>query len=122
MKTKRIRIKAKEEFFADLISVAEALDRGDKVKHRRGEYFESLEAVRNVLTEKRLALWRMIRDRHPGSVLELSKLAQRDFKSVHRDIAVLVSFGLVGLVKGKGKRGDVQRPISLVDALMLEVA
>ena len=122
MKTKRIRIKAKEEFFDDLISAAKAFDRGEKVKHRRGEYFESLEAVRNVLTEKRLALWRMIRDRHPGSVLELSKLAQRDFKSVHRDIAVLVSFGLVGLVKGKGKRGDVQRPTSLVDALMLEVA
>ncbi len=122
MKTKKIRIKAKEEFIADLISVAKALDRGEKIKPRRGEYFESLEAVRNVLTEKRLTLWRVIRDQHPGSISELSKLAQRDFKSVHRDVAVLVSFGLVGLVKGKGRRGDVQKPTSLVDALMLEVA
>ena len=88
----------------------------------RGEYFESLEAVRNVLNEKRLALWRLIRDERPDSILSLSKIAGRDFKSVYRDVSVLLSVGLVELVKGKGQRGDTQKPTSLADALMLEVA
>ena len=123
MKTKKIRIRIKDEFFYDVMAVATTLDRRGKPKQRlRGEYLESLEAVRNVLTEHCLALWRLIRDEHPDSILELSKLAHRDFKSVHRDVAVLVSVGLVELVKGKGKRGDTQKPTSLADALMLEVA
>lgn len=122
MKTKKIRIKTKDEFFDEALAVAKTLDRGGKAKRLRGEYFESLEAVRNVLTEKRLALWRLIRDRHPSSILELSKLVERDFKSVHRDVAVLIAVGLVELKKSKGKRGDTQKPTSLADALTLEVA
>ena len=122
MKTKKIRIKTKDDFFSIVLDAAKTMDRGGKLKRLRGEYFESLEAVRNVLTEKRLALWRMIRDERPNSILELSKIAGRDFKSVHRDVSVLVSVGLVELVKGKGRRGDTQKPTSLADALMLEVA
>ena len=122
MKIKRIRIETKDRFFNEALAVAKALDRGGKPAHLRGEFFESLEAVRNVLTEKRLELWRLIRDRHPGSILELSRIAQRDFKSVHRDVAVLVAAGLVELWKGKGRRGDTRKPKSLADALMLEVA
>lgn len=122
MKIKKIRIKTKGEFFGEALAAAEALDRGGKPKPLRGEYFESLDAVRNVLTEKRLALWRLIRDRHPDSISELSKLADRDFKSIHRDLAVLVAVGLVELKKGKGQRGDTQKPTSLADSLTLEVA
>lgn len=122
MKTKKIRIKTKDEFFSESLEAAKALDRGKKPKRLRGEYFESLEAVRNVLTEKRLSLWRLIRDKHPGSILELSKFADRDFKSVHRDVSVLVAVGLVELKKEKGSRGNTQRPTSLADSLILEVA
>ena len=122
MKTKKIKIKTKDEFYDEVIASAKALDRGGRAKRLRGEYFESLEAVRNVLTEKRLALWRLIRNQHPDSILGLSKLAHRDFKSVHRDVSVLVSVGLVELVKGRGQRGDTKRPMSLADALTLEVA
>ena len=122
MKTKKIKIKTKDEFFDDVLIAAEAFDQDKKPKRLRGEYFQSLEAVRNVLTEKRLALWRLIRDKRPDSILELSKMAHRDFKSVHRDLSVLVAVGLVELVKGKGQRGDIQKPMSLADALMLEVA
>jgi predicted transcriptional regulator len=122
MKNKKIKIKTKNEFFRDVLGVAKNLDRSKKPQHLRGEYFESLEAVRNVLTEKRLELWRAIRDRQPNSLLELSKLVNRDFKSVHRDVSVLVSVGLIELKKSKGLRGYTQKPASLADALTLEVA
>jgi predicted transcriptional regulator len=122
MKIKKIRIKAKNEFFSALEKAAAQLDRGKRVKPMRGEFFESLDAVRNVLTEKRLELWHRIRDDKPGSILELSKLVDRDFKSVHRDVAMLVAVGLVELRELKGTRGNVQKPVSLADTLLLEVA
>jgi len=123
MKTKKIRIKTKDEFYDEIMDVAKTLDQGGKPKKSlRGDFFESLEAVRNLLTEKRLTLWRIIRDQRPDSILALSKLADRDFKSVHRDVSVLVAVGLVALQKGKGRRGDTQKPTSLADALSLEVA
>ena len=122
MKVKKIRIKTSDEFFGELLTAAESLDEGHRIAPLRGEFFESLEAVRNVLTEKRIALWRLIRDRNPESISELAKLVKRNFKSVHQDVAVLVSVGLVELKKEKGKRGDTQRPVSLADSLQLEVA
>ena len=122
MKIKKIRIQTREEFYGELLRVAEAFDEDRKPAPLRGEVFESLEAVRNVLTEKRISLWRLIRDHEPASILALSKLAKRNFKSVHQDVAVLVTVGLVELKKEKGKRGDTQRPVSLADSLQLEVA
>ena len=122
MKVKKIRIKSREDFFSELESVASQLDRGKRAKRLRGEFFESLEAIRNVLTPKRLELWHIIRDKEPHSILELSKMAKRDFKSIHRDVSVLVAAGIVELREGKGSRGNTQQPISLADTLLLEVA
>jgi hypothetical protein len=52
-----------------------------KVRKQTGEYFESLEAVRAALTETRLALLRLIRERNPKSVAELARIAKRDFNA-----------------------------------------
>lgn len=120
MKTKRIVIQSSEESWDKALSFARKLDKKQKVKPQKGEYFESLEAVRNLLTEKRLELWRAIRDEKPVSIHSLAKLVDRDFKSVHRDISVLVAVGLVELKRAD--KGPAQRPISLADQLRLDVA
>ena len=122
MKIKKIRIKSKEDFDAELKSVARALDAGKKTKKFVGEYFESLDAVRTVLTEKRLELWRAIRDKKPESISILAAIVQRGYKSVCRDLILLENIGLVSLKKTKGKRGYLQLPVSLVDELLLAVA
>ena len=93
MKVKRIRVKSKEDFFYELEEVA-----------------------------KRLAPWHMIRGERPRSILELSRMTKRDFKSVHRDVAVLVGAGIVEPKEGKGARGNTQQPLNLADSLLLEVA
>lgn len=123
MKIKKIRIKSKQEFERNLLSVGRALDQGRT--HKKpfiGEYFESLDAVRNILTDKRLDLWRIIRDKKPNSISTLAKLAGRGFKAVHRDLRLLENLGLITFKKAKGKRGDLQTPVSLVDELRLAVA
>lgn len=122
MRVKKIRIKSKLQSDQDLRSIARALDEGKSPRPIKGEYFESLEAVRTVLTDKRLELWRTIRDHKPESLSMLAKLVGRSFRAVHRDVLLLETLGLVSLEKAKGKRGDIQQPISLVDELLLQVA
>ncbi len=122
MKVKKIRIKSRENFDQDLLRVARALDHGKAVEPVRGEYFESLDAVRSVLTDKRLELWRAIRDRKPDSISTLAEMVQRSFRGVYRDVKLLEALGLVSLKKTKGDRGDLQHPVSLADELVLAVA
>jgi predicted transcriptional regulator len=123
MKVKKIQIKSRSEFESDLSTLARRWDTKKlPIGTLKGDYFESLEAVRKVLTDKRLELWRRIRDHKPSSILELSKLVKRDFRGVHRDVNILKAVGLIHLVSEKGKRGDVQKPVSSADSLVLEVA
>jgi predicted transcriptional regulator len=122
MKIKKIRIKSRTEFDSDLRTVARNLDQGITPKKKVGEYFESLDAVRAVLTDKRLELWRTIRDKKPSSISTLTGMVDRGFKPVYRDLLLLESLGLITFKKTKGERGDRQAPISLVDELQLAVA
>jgi predicted transcriptional regulator len=123
MKVKKIRIKSREAFATDLKKFARTLDKGQRPSRKKGEnFFESLDAVRNVLTEKRLELWRTIRDLKPQTITELAKMVNRNFRAVHRDLLLLESVGLINLKEGKGKRGNTQTPVSLADELLLAVA
>ena len=122
MKTKTIVIKSREELNAETLAWARRADRGQKVQALKGEFFESLEAVRNFLTEKRLELWRTIRDRAPASLTDLAKLVRRDYKDVHQDVSILVEVGLVDLRKPKGAKTRALKPVSLVDQLEFKVA
>jgi predicted transcriptional regulator len=122
MKIKQIVIKSREEFDASNLELARRLDRGESVKPQHGQYFESLEAVRAFLTEKRLELWRIIRDSEPKSLTELAELAKRDYKDVHQDVSVLVEVGLVDLKKPKGAKTRAVKPVSLADQLVFKVA
>ena len=121
MKTLKIQIKDKTEFKSDLIKAARLLDRGQRVKTQKGMYFESLEAVRNILTEKRLNVWRAIRDQKPNSILELSKILKRGFRVVHSDVELLEIVGLIALKEEAGTRGKRKRPFSLADKVEFQV-
>lgn len=122
MKTKIIRIKARSHFEADLLASARRIDRGRRTESIRGEYFESIDAVRIVLTPKRLELWRTIRDRKPRSISQLAKFVRRNFKSVYQDVQLLVAVGLVELRASKAETGKHLEPRALADSLRLEVA
>jgi predicted transcriptional regulator len=107
---------------AEELVFAKKLDRGERVRAIRGEYFESLEAVRKILTDARLTLWRTIRDKKPDSISGLSQMVGRNFSDVHQDVSILVETGLVDLKKPKGARTRAIKPVSLVDQLEFKVA
>lgn len=122
MKTKKITIKSRDAFYKDVGDHLEAVfEQGKKKKILKGSFFESLDAVSSVLTPKRLEVWKTIRDEKPDSILALSKLLKRDFKSIHSDVQLLVEVGLVAVDKKAGPRGDRQTPRSLADRLKVEL-
>ena len=95
LKTIRVRIKSVDDALDDAIGVMRAILAKKTVRKQKGEYFESLDAVRAALTETRLTLLRVIRKRKPKSVAELARIAKRDFKAVYRDVEALRDLGLI---------------------------
>jgi predicted transcriptional regulator len=57
--------------------------------------FLSLEAFMATMSPKRLELMRHLRRNGPMSVRRLSAELARDYKSVHREVALLASAGLI---------------------------
>ena len=82
MKVMKIKIKSRKEANRELFRVAKMIDSKQAVKTipKGGIYFESLTAVRRVLTDKRLDVWRTIRDQKPDSIF--SFLAVIDCKKI----------------------------------------
>ena len=124
MKIMKIKILSKEKFHASLMKAAIELDQKIFIRPdiKNGTYFESLTAVRKILTDTRLDVWRAVRDQQPESITKLTEILNRDFKSVHRDVMLLKDLGLIKLIKEPGKRGYVQRLVSKYDELHVAVA
>ena len=72
-------------------------------------YFENVDELRRVLTEKRMELLLAIGHHQPASIQQLAGLVGRDYKNVSTDIALLERLGLVSLT-ARGGRGKPQRP------------
>ena len=123
MRVKRVKIgiKSLENVLEDTKEVMKKLERGEKVKPEKGLYFESIEGFRKALTPKRLELLRLIREKQPGSIQELTRLSKRDIKSVATDITLLEELGLIDMKRKKeGRRESV--PVVNYNKINLEIA
>ena len=99
LKTIRIRIKSWQEGLDGALKTMRDIKTGRSTKKHSGAYFQDLGAARAVLTETRLSLLRLIREKRPDSIARLARLAKRDFKSVHGDVEILKELGLIKSAK-----------------------
>jgi predicted transcriptional regulator len=122
MKIRRIEIGIKplKESLQEFAVVWDKLQHGEKVEKRTGIYFESIDAMRKVLTNKRLTILKVIKEEEPNSVYALAKLLGRDLKNVNQDLKMLVDIGLVTVEPVKdGKKRIV--PHVEYDKILLEI-
>jgi len=116
METLNIQIMSREQADAEFIHAFKEARAGRKTAPKQGIYFASLEAVRALLTAKRMALLHVIRENHPKSINALAKIAGRDFKNVYADIMLLKRCGLVRMAAGSGKLGPhIAVPFQAID-------
>jgi len=120
VKNIKLGIRSLEMAFDEWAETFEKAQKGKKVGKRRGVYFTSLEAMRKVLTEKRLQLLHVIKEQQPASVYELSKLVKRDIKNVNGDLELLRDIGLVSITKAREGRERVVPRVNY-DKIQLEI-
>jgi len=111
MKFRKIHIVVKpwKEVWEGEKQVARRLDRGERDPRWEQDtlYFTSLEELRQVLTDRRIKLLRLIHKEQPESIKALATLAGRDFKNVNADVHLLARLGLLDL--GEEKTGPQRR-------------
>jgi predicted transcriptional regulator len=123
MKTKSITIKIQSlaEGLQEFVRVAGAIQRGHPPKTMIDVLsFSSLEAMRKVLTPKRIELLQVIRQDRPASIYALAKTTERDLRNVQDDVAMLVRLGLVSLSRGKHARAGVSPRVDY-DRIRLDI-
>ncbi len=116
----KITIKSDKKLFTEVKEVWEKLEKGEKVKKHEGVSFESLEAMRKVLTGERLRILKTIKKEHPSSIYELAKLLKRDIKNTFDDVQFLAQAGLIELKKTKDDR-ERTTPRVNYDKILLEI-
>jgi len=116
----KITIKSDKKLFTEVKEVWEKLEKGEKVKKHEGVSFESLEAMRKVLTGERLRILKTIKKEHPSSIYELAKLLKRDIKNTFADVQFLAQAGLIELKKTKDDR-ERTTPRVNYDKILLEI-
>jgi len=94
--------------------------RGDGTPQEPELYFENVEELRQVLTEKRLELLLAITRLRPASIRELAGLLERDYKNVSTDITLLQRLGLIRLEAKSGK-GRAQVPTVPYDEIQVTI-
>lgn len=121
MKVKTIKIKSLEQGFTDFKKVFEQVASGKKLPPARQEtYFESLEAVRRVLTPERLKLLKYIKEQKPQSIYAVAKGLKKDLKNVSQDLKYLADIGLVQMTKKTSHRRQIQ-PHVVADRLLIQI-
>ena len=123
MKVRRVKIgiRSLEEGLKHFAEVTKAIEKGQQVKKGRGVYFENLETMRKILTDRRLEVLKVIKDKKPSSVYQLAQILKRDLKNVNEDLRLLEQSGLVSLKKSKTDRERITPTVNY-DAIQLNIA
>ena len=123
MKVKRIDIGIKrlKDSLRDFAETWKSVESGKRVRKEEGIYFESIDDMRSVLTNNRLAILRVIRENKPKSVYELSKMLGRNLKNVNEDLKLLAEIGLVTLEATKKDRKRITPHVDYTK-ITLEIA
>ncbi len=93
---------------------------GNRTEREPELYFENVDELRRILTEKRLELMLAISRHRPASVHELAKVVNRDYKNVSADIAILERLGLVNLESEAGM-GRARKPTVPYDEIQVTI-
>jgi predicted transcriptional regulator len=123
MRVKRIDIGIKrlKDSLTDFAETWKSVESGKRVRKEEGIYFESIDDMRAVLTNNRLAILRAIRENKPKSVYELSKVLGRNLKNVNEDLKLLAEIGLVTLEATKKDRKRITPHVDYTK-ITLEIA
>lgn len=83
--------------------------------------FSGMQDLRQLLSNEKARIIDVIKTQKPGSIYELAKKLNRNFKSVIDDIKLLERFGFIDLIAEKTKNRVRHRPEVVVDKITINV-
>ena len=121
VKNIKIGISNTHQILNNFKKAGEAVKKGESPQKSERVYFENINTLKNILTDKRLALLRTIKERKPKSIYELAKMLNRDIKNINTDVSKLSELGFITLTKSKTERVRVSPTVDY-DKILLEIA
>ncbi len=120
VKNIKIGVKSLKENLNEFADTWKKLENSEDIKKQEAVYFENIDAVKSVLTHKRIEILKTIKRDKPDSIYRLAKMLKRDLKNVNDDVRLLADLGLIKLDKTKTDR---KRTIPAVNysKIMLEI-
>ena len=112
-----IRIQSFEDSMDKAINAISKVKKGRRVEPSKSLVFEDLNTLRKLLTDERIKLLKIIREKNPKNILMLSKLAKRKYPNVFSDIKLLENLGLIQLKR----ENNHLEPISKYDSLEIKI-
>ncbi len=94
-KTVNLHISSLEDMGRRFVTAWKDAEAGRAVESEHNITFLGLESFTAALSPKRLEILRRLRAAGPSSVRALAALLERDYKSVHSDVGMLIGAGLV---------------------------
>lgn len=88
---------------------------------KQGYNFKGISDLKQVLSKEKARMLSVIKSQNPSSIYELSRLLDRNFKSVREDIRILKKFGLIELKPEQTKKRKRLRPVASVDVFNIKI-
>ena len=79
--------------------------------------FEGVASLRKLISNEKARLLHIIKSEKPGSIYQLARMLNRDFKGVYDDLKFLERFGLIEFISEKYKGRIRHRPEVVIDVL-----
>jgi len=114
-----VKIDSLEESGKRFVDAYEKIQRGEKAERQEILSFESIEVMRQILTNEKIRLLKLINAENPKTIYALAQIAKRPYVNVFRDVKKLAEMGLIDLAQEKEKSGV--RPIGKYDELKISL-
>jgi predicted transcriptional regulator len=86
---------------------------------RKGAEFSDISELRQILSNEKARVLYTIKNKSPESIYSLSKILDRDFKSVIEDVRALEKFGFIELVKNVKSNRTRLKPVLSTSSIQI---
>lgn len=80
-----------------------------------------LSDLRHLFSKEKAKLLHVVKTRNPSSIYELSKILERNFRSVSDDVHLLKKFGFLELKPETTKKRKRLKPVVAIDTLDIKI-
>ena len=116
-RTLEVRVQPTEVVREEALEKVRRLEDGDEVEDMHVLNLSTERELSRLMSEKNLELLHTVAEREPSSIRELSRMVDRDYREVHRNMEELESLNVVGFVE----EGRSKRPVIWYDNIEVNV-